>query len=124
VAKILIVDDDPHLLRLFGAKLRSRGYEVHSAGGGAEGVRLAEELEPDLILMDMNMPDVDGREATRRIKAGPRGATPVVALTALTMPDEIEEGLEAGCDGYVVKPISPDELVHELENVLELMDRS
>ena len=119
---ILIVDDDPNLLRLFGDDLARRGYSVHRAAGGGEGVRLAEELRPDLILMDMNMPDVDGIEATRRIKAGPCAETPIVALTALAMPDEIERSLEAGCDGYVIKPVSAGELYEELRNAIALID--
>lgn len=119
---ILIVDDDPNLLRLFGDDLTRRGYSVHRAAGGGEGVRLAEELRPDLILMDMNMPDVDGIEATRRIKAGPCWETPIVALTALAMPDEIERSLAAGCDGYVIKPVSAAELFEELRNAIALIE--
>ena len=120
--RVLIVDDEPHLLRIFSAKLRELGLEVHTALGGTEGVRRADELRPDLVLMDMNMPDMDGREATRLLKAGPLADTPIIALTALTMPDEIEEGLAAGCDGYVVKPMQPDELLDDLRNVLEMLE--
>lgn len=120
--RVLIVDDDPHLLRIFGGKLREIGYEVHTALGGLEGVRQAEALRPDLVLMDMNMPDIDGREATRRLKAGGLADTPIIALTALAMPEEIEEGLAAGCDGYVVKPMRPDDLLEDLRNALAIIE--
>lgn len=120
--RVLIVDDDPHLLRIFSGKLREMGYDVHTAQGGEAGIAQAEALLPDLVLMDMNMPDVDGREATRRLKAGPIAATPIIALTALAMPHEIEEGLAAGCDGYVVKPLRPDDLLEDLRNALALLD--
>lgn len=119
--RVLIVDDEPHLLRIFSGKLRDLGYEVHTALGGREGVNRAEALHPDLVLMDMNMPDMDGREATRLLKAGPLAETTIIALTALSMPDEIEEALAAGCDGYVVKPLQPDELVGDLRNVLDML---
>ena len=106
MAKILVVDDDPRNLRLAVSVLEQAGHEVLSAEGGAEGVEAALAHAPDLVLMDMQMPGMDGASALRRLRAEPRtAALKVVALTALAMKGDRERLLAEGLDGYLEKPI-------------------
>jgi len=111
--KILYVEDNFQNYRLVMRmlSLEDKGYNVINAPNGESALRMASEDTPDLILMDINLPDIDGMEVTRRLKSdmGLRGI-PVVALTANAMVGDRERYLEAGCDGYLRKPISRDEL--------------
>ena len=105
-ARILVVDDNPANLRLLRMLLVGEAYEVRTAGDAAEALALVSEFHPRLILMDLQMPDMDGFELTRRLKAD--GATReivIVALTAYAMKGDEERARAAGCDGYVSKPI-------------------
>jgi CheY-like chemotaxis protein len=103
---ILVVDDNPGNVKLIRFLLTRRGYDVHTAMHASEALRLLETFVPDLILMDIQMPDIDGLELTRRLKSDPRtSGVPVIALTAFAMKGDEERAREAGCDGYVTKPI-------------------
>ena len=109
---VLVAEDDPIVQMMLGDALRAAGAYVHIAGDGAEAVRLASIVQPALILMDIQMPVMDGLEATRRIKDDPATRDiPVLAVSALAMTGDRERILAAGCDGYLAKPIDPDELV-------------
>jgi CheY-like chemotaxis protein len=103
---ILVVDDNPTNLKLISFLLVKRGYQVKSAPGGLEALEVLKTFTPVLILMDMQMPDLDGFELTRRLKADPatRDIT-IVALTAYAMKGDEERVRAAGCDGYLAKPI-------------------
>jgi two-component system cell cycle response regulator DivK len=106
MAKILMVEDEPKNMKLLRDLLQRFGYETIEAGDGEEGVALTRKIKPDLILMDIMMPKLDGLEATRILKAD--AATrdiPVVALTAFAMSGDRERALEAGCNGYITKPL-------------------
>jgi two-component system, cell cycle response regulator DivK len=105
-ARILVVDDNPANLRLLRMLLLNEAYDVRTAGDAAEALVVVGEFHPDLILMDLQMPGVDGFELTRRLKADPatRGIV-IVALTAYAMKGDEERARAAGCDGYVSKPI-------------------
>jgi two-component system cell cycle response regulator DivK len=106
--KVLVVEDTVENMRLFTVLLRMAGAEVVEACDGVSGVETAKRELPDLILMDIHMPGVDGLEATRRIRADALTANiPVVAVTALVMPRDIEEIEHVGCNGYLAKPIEP-----------------
>jgi len=106
--KVLVVEDTAENMRLFSVLLRMAGAVVVEAIDGVSGVETAKRELPDLILMDIHMPGVDGLEATRRIRADAATATiPVVAVTALVMPRDIEEIQQVGCNGYLAKPIEP-----------------
>ena len=106
MAKILVVDDDPINLMLAVTALEKAGYEVLSAEGGAEGVEAALAHAPDLVLMDVQMPGMDGIAALRRLRVEPRTASlKVVALTALAMKGDRERLLAKGFDSYIEKPI-------------------
>lgn len=120
MAKILVVDDDVRNLRLAVTVLEQAGHEVLSAEGGAEGVAAALTHMPDLVLMDVQMPDVDGVAALKRLRAEPRtAALKVAALTALTMKGDRERLLAEGFDGYLKKPIRYKEFLSSVTTLLE-----
>jgi CheY-like chemotaxis protein len=117
--KILVVEDNEENRDSLKRRLERRGFEVLVAEDGQKGVDTAAAERPDLVLMDMNMPVLDGWEATRRIKAQPAlAATPVIALTAHAMTGDRERAIEAGCVDYHTKPIDFPKLLSQLENIL------
>jgi len=120
MAKILVVDDDARNLRLAVSVLEQGGHEVLSAEGGAEGVEAALAHAPDLVLMDVQMPGMDGISALRRLRTEPRtAALKVVALTALAMKGDAERLLGEGFDGYLEKPIHYREFLVSVTALLE-----
>ena len=119
MSKILLVEDDRTNREMLARYLTLLGYGIVLALDGAEAVRLAQTEQPDLILMDMRLPVMDGWEATRRIKAGTMTRTiPVMALTAYAMDDERRRCLEAGCDAYETKPLEFPRLLVKLQSLL------
>jgi len=117
--KILLVEDNAMNRDMLSRRLARRGYEVVVAVDGQAGVDLAASERPDLILMDMSLPVIDGWEATRRIKGAPEtGAIPVIALTAHAMATDREKALEAGCDDYDTKPIDLPRLLGKIEGLI------
>jgi two-component system cell cycle response regulator DivK len=104
--RILVVEDNPKNLKLVRDVLTHSGYEVIEAMSGEDGVRLACEESPDLILMDLQLPGIDGSEALRQIREAQGSQVPVVAVTAFAMNDDRRRALQSGFDGYVEKPIS------------------
>ncbi|HEY4570730.1 MAG TPA: response regulator [Kribbella sp.] len=119
--RILVVEDNPKNLKLLRDVLRFSGYEVIEATSGEDGVRLAASEEPDLILMDLQLPGIDGAEALRRIRAGERTReVPVVAVTAFAMDDDREHAFASGFTGYVEKPISIRRLPQQVKDFLRL----
>ena len=116
--RILVVEDDAQNAYLIGFILERSGYEVLSATDGQQAVDMFRDESPDMVLMDMLLPKMNGYEATRRIKAmaseGDR-RVPIIALTAYSMKGDREKILEAGCDGYISKPIDPETFVAEME---------
>jgi two-component system cell cycle response regulator DivK len=114
--KILLVEDNEMNRDMLSRRLLRRGYEVVMAVDGQQGVDLAGSIAPDLILMDMSLPVIDGWEATRRIKANEATKKiPVIALTAHAMSGDREQALAAGCDDYDVKPIDLARLLPKIE---------
>jgi two-component system cell cycle response regulator DivK len=114
--RILCVEDNPQNMRLVRKILVHHGYEVLEAEDGTTGIAMALNEMPDLILMDINLPDIDGLEATGRIKA--QVSIPIVALTANAMYGDEERCLAAGCDGYISKPVSKNILLDKLAGML------
>lgn len=114
--RILIVEDNRDSRELVVKVLTARGYVTLEARDGAEALQVAEAEKPDLILMDISLPKIDGHEATRRLKGDERlSAIPVIALTAHAMKGDREKALAAGCDGYIPKPINVRELPGQIE---------
>ena len=110
--KVLVVEDDPKNLKLFRDLLQRFGFEVTEATDGEMGVEAARSGQPDLILMDIMMPKMDGLEATRIIKADPETKhIPIVALTSFAMSGDRERALAAGCDDYIAKPVDVRQLI-------------
>lgn len=117
--RVLLVEDNLHNRKIFAGVLTHFGFVVEEAVNGEEAVAKASERKPDLILMDLSLPVMDGWAATTAIKGDPALAhIPVIALTAHAMSGDRERALEAGCDGYLSKPISPKKVVAEVERVL------
>jgi two-component system cell cycle response regulator DivK len=114
--RVLVVEDDAQNSYLIGFILEKSGYEVVTACDGEQAIAEEEKAVPDLILMDMLLPKMNGYEATRQIKARPdTNSVPIVALTAYSMKGDREKILESGCDGYISKPIDPETFVSEME---------
>ncbi len=117
--KVLIVDDEPDNIELLGRRLTRRGYAVLGAHSAEEGIAKALAEAPDLILMDIKMPQVDGLEATRRLKAHPATRPiPVITLTAHAMAEDRELALAAGADDYESKPVDLPKLLGKMEALL------
>lgn len=116
MARILVVEDHPANLKLARLILQSAGHEVLSAETALEGIALATQQHPQVILMDVQMPGVDGLEATRRLKgASATSAIPVVALTASAMPGDEARIRQAGCDDYLTKPFRREQLLSTID---------
>jgi len=119
MSKILLVEDNKTNRDMLSRRLLKRGYEVLLAFDGESGINMAETDAPDLILMDMSLPILDGWEATRRLKASPAtNHIPVIALTAHAMSSDRDEALAAGCDDYDTKPIELARLLEKIDTLL------
>jgi two-component system, OmpR family, KDP operon response regulator KdpE len=114
--KLLIIEDDITLSRLLGGHLQSRGYEVMTATGGAEGLRLAREAMPDLVILDVMMPGMDGLEVCRHLRA--TSTVPILMLTAKGAQEDVIQGLELGADDYLKKPFDLRELELRIKAIL------
>ncbi|WP_454780406.1 response regulator [Legionella sp. WA2022007384] len=118
--KILIVEDNELNLDMLSRRLQRKGYEVLSAIDGEKGVIMARTEHPDLILMDLSLPVLDGYEATRQLKSDPKTQViPIIALTAHAMVGDREKAVAAGCDEYEVKPIELPRLLEKIERLVE-----
>lgn len=117
--KILLVEDNEMNRDMLSRRLRKHGYEIVLAEDGEKALRMAGTEAPDLVLMDMSLPVVDGWEATRRLKAEPRTRTiPVIALTAHAMTTDEEQSRNSGCDDYDTKPVDLPRLLGKMESLL------
>ena len=115
---ILYIEDNPDNMRLVQRALESRGYRLLQAKNGLMGVQMAESEPVDLILLDINLPDIDGYEVARRLRASSKrqlSLTPIIAVTANALKGDAEKALEAGCDVYMSKPINIRELWARVE---------
>ena len=121
--KILLVEDNEMNRDMLARRLERKGYEVVIAIDGQEAVRMAQSLTPDLILMDIRLPVMDGWEAMRRIKIIPETQSiPIIALTAHAMAGDMEKCLDAGCDDYDTKPIDLPRLLEKMQALLNNLD--
>jgi CheY-like chemotaxis protein len=119
MAKILLVEDNEMNRDMLSRRLERRGFEVVMAVDGGQAVTMADGERPDLILMDMSLPVMDGWEATRRVKAAEAtGHIPIIALTAHAMAGDREKALGAGCDDYDTKPIEMPRLLEKIDALL------
>jgi CheY-like chemotaxis protein len=119
MARILLIEDNEMNRDMLSRRLARKGYEVEMAVDGRQGVEMAQSGSYDLILMDMSLPEIDGWEATRQLRASPETAsTPIIALTAHAMAGDREKAMEAGCDDYDVKPVELPRLLSKIETLL------
>lgn len=117
--KVLIVEDNEINMKLIRTILRSKGYLLVEARDGEEALQSIVMERPDLILMDIQLPKIDGLEATRRIRSmEDLKETPIIALTAHAMEGDKEKILDAGCDGYIAKPINTRTFISEIESII------
>ena len=117
--RILYIEDNPENRLLVRRILEAEGYSVIEAEDASAGLELARRVSPDLILLDINLPEMDGYEFTARLRGTPGlSAIPIVALTANVMKGDRERTLAAGCDGYIQKPIDVDELPRQIESYI------
>ena len=113
--RALIIDDNASNIYLIRFILEKQGFQVIEAKKGIDGVEMALHEKPDIILMDIQLPDIDGLEATRRIRASEaNGNVPIIAVTSYAMPGDRQMVLAAGCNSYITKPIDIDDLVAEI----------
>jgi two-component system, cell cycle response regulator DivK len=121
MTRILLVEDTEDNREIVRDLVDSAGYELIEAHDGAQGVAMAAAEKPDLILMDIQLPVMDGYEATRRIKANPElKHIPIIAVTSYALSGDDEKTRKAGCDGYIAKPFSPRELLVKINEHLSL----
>jgi two-component system, cell cycle response regulator DivK len=119
MAKILLVEDNEMNRDMLSRRLERRGHEITMAVDGRQGVEMGKAGNYDLILMDMSLPEIDGWEATRQLRAAPEAAkVPIIALTAHAMSGDREKALEAGCDDYDTKPIELPRLLSKIDALL------
>ena len=119
MSKILLVEDNEMNRDMLTRRLERKGYEVVIAVDGQAGVDMASSTNPDIILMDLSLPVIDGWEATRKIKADPATQSiPVIALTAHAMAGDEQKALQAGCDDYDTKPVDLKRLLEKIDNLL------
>jgi CheY-like chemotaxis protein len=124
MAKVLLVEDNEMNRDMLSRRLERKGYQVVIATDGEQGVDLALSEAPDLILLDMSLPTIDGWEAARRIRREPETATvPIIALTAHAMAGDMEKALAAGCDDYDTKPVELIRLLAKIEALLASRSR-
>ena len=120
MAKILLVEDNEMNREMLSRRLTRRGHEIAMAVDGRQGVEMAQAGDYDLVLMDMSLPEIDGWEATRQLRAIPETAPlPIIAFTAHAMAGDRERALEAGCNDYDTKPIELDRLLGKINTVLQ-----
>jgi two-component system, cell cycle response regulator DivK len=120
MSKILLVEDNEMNRDMLSRRLQRKGHEVLIALDGIQGIELAQTQQPDLILMDMSLPVMDGWQATQQLKAAPEtGGIPIIALTAHAMAGDREKCLEVGCDDYDTKPVEFSRLLAKIQALLE-----
>ncbi len=121
--KILIVEDEPDFRTLIRDVLEDKGFEVSEAANGAQGLSLYSSFQPDLVLLDIRLPDMDGIDICRKIRSdGPRRDTPVIMCTVNTELTPINTGLNSGATDYILKPFEPEDLLARVRDALGLGD--
>ncbi len=119
---ILLVEDNPHNRAVFQTALTARGYTIHIAEDGQRALDMVEAMVPDLMILDLSLPKVDGWTVAKLVRQHTdpaRASVPILALTAHAMKGDKERALESGCDGYLSKPVSPRELARTVGEMLE-----
>ena len=123
--KILVVDDEPHIVRLIQVNLEKQGYAVVTASNGKEALATVAEERPDLVVLDVMMPEMDGMETLKRLKENPvTHEIPVILLTAKAQDSDVFEGWKSGADLYLTKPFNPGELLLFVQRIFKSKEES
>ncbi len=118
----LVIEDNENNMYLTTFLLENSGHQVHQAYDGTDGVKMAKELLPDLILLDIQLPKMNGYDVAKSLRQDPALATtPIVAITSYAMPGDREKALDSGCNGYIKMPINPDTFLAEIESYLSMV---
>lgn len=118
--RVAIIDDDPGIVKVISVILKTNGFEVVGALSGAGALSLIKDERPDVVILDIMMPDVDGFEVCRQIKEDPEtSGIPVLFVSAKTGMDHVDKGMELGADGYIIKPFAPAVLIAKIKEVTE-----
>ncbi|MBN3041241.1 MAG: response regulator [Candidatus Omnitrophica bacterium] len=118
--KILIVDDEPNIVKVLESRLKSQGYDIIIAGDGQTGLEAFQKYKPDLVILDVMLPKKDGYQVCRELKSTPTGEnTPVVMLTAKGEVEDMQSGLEKGADVYITKPFDSESLIGIVKGLLQ-----
>lgn len=118
MAKILLVEDEENLRELVGGRLEANGYEVKTAVDGYDALNKARQFQPDLIILDLMIPKMDGYTVCRMLKFGGFAETPIILFSARSSPDDVRRGMEMGANGYVTKPFEPEVLLTKIAELL------
>lgn len=117
--RVLVIEDNDQNMYLLRYILQEKGYEVIGAKSGAEGMQLVRQYTPDLVLLDIQLPEMDGYEVANQLRKQENVPnTPIIAVTSYAMPGDREKALDAGCSGYIEKPIKPNTFFSEIEEFL------
>jgi len=117
--KVLVIEDNENNLKVITVLLKNSGYSILSAKTGRKGLEMALKDNPDFILLDIDLPDIDGRAVLKKIRKSEKaGDLPVIAVTSLAMSGDRQEMLDAGCTGYIEKPIDPFRFIDQMEKIL------
>ncbi|MBI2144316.1 response regulator [Candidatus Woesearchaeota archaeon] len=118
--KILVIDDEPNILKLVSFILESKGYEAVEASSGREGIEKARKEKPDMIVLDVMMPGMDGFETARKIKAEPAmGSIPILMLSSRAQFEDKMKGIDSGAMDYITKPFDREEFLQKVEEIIE-----
>ena len=119
-SKVLIIDDDPFIVDMYAIKLKGDGFSVETAHDGAEGLKKIQEYKPDLVLLDVVMPGMDGFGVLEALRVGPRGPYKIILLTNLGQQQDVERGMQLGADDYLIKAhFTPSEVVAKIKGLLQ-----
>jgi len=118
--KILIIEDNEQNLYMFKFLLEKNGFQVVTSANGGGGIKAANEEKPDLIVLDIQLPDISGYEVAKKLKANTKTAhIPIIAITSYAYPDDRKKAQEAGCNGYIPKPIDPNAFIDEIRRFIK-----
>lgn len=118
--KVLLIDDDPFILEMYILKLKEQGFQVESAGSGKEGLAKIKDFKPDMLLLDVVMPALDGFDVLQEIKKNPSANMKIILLTNLGQKEDVERGLLLGADDYIIKAhFTPSEVVEKVKSLLK-----
>jgi DNA-binding response OmpR family regulator len=121
--KVLVVDDEPNIILSLDFLIRKAGYELYIARNGQEALQTAQEHKPQIIVLDIMMPDIDGFEVCRRIKANPETSeAKIIFLSAKSKMDDVKKGLDLGADDYITKPFSTKHLMEKIKEIAEKIE--